>query len=401
MNILYIANADRLYGANRSMLDIIESLQGRHQIYVVAPKEGELTRALRKKKVPYIVLEYYPDIYGAGEKRWDISQIAANLSAIGKIIERIKKYRIDVVHTNSITHVSGALSAFLAGVPHVWHIREMLSAHYDKKFVWPHLLRFLLRRSSCIICISYAVRRYYEEECRGGHVCVLHNGLHCEDYIFDRNGLYFPEKELRILVCGVITEGKHQLEAVRTIHKLKKEGIPASLKIVGMAADRKYYEKIKRYIQKNGLTGQITLLPHQKDLRNIRKNTDIALNCSRNEALGRVTIEGMLGGCLVIGAEDGGTAEIIQDGETGFLYPAGNVGALLSILRKVHQNRQGMIPVIQNGQRYAKAHFNIEEYSKKIECIYEQAIREKRKKHGESTCMGNRKLLQQKKKDNS
>jgi glycosyltransferase involved in cell wall biosynthesis len=45
--------------------------------------------------------------------------------------------------------------------------------------------------------------------------------------------------------------------------------------------------------------------------------------CSKNEALGRVTIEAMSRGTPVIGFDNAGTSEIIKHAYNGFLYKEG------------------------------------------------------------------------------
>ena len=58
------------------------------------------------------------------------------------------------------------------------------------------------------------------------------------------------------------------------------------------------------------------------------------LVCSKMEALGRVTIEGMYYRNLVIGADSGATAELVKDGMTGYLYKSGNIDDLVKNIEK-------------------------------------------------------------------
>ena len=46
----------------------------------------------------------------------------------------------------------------------------------------------------------------------------------------------------------------------------------------------------------------------------------------KGENFGRVTVEAMAAGAVVLGTDAGGTPEIIEDGVTGFLYPPGEEG---------------------------------------------------------------------------
>jgi glycosyltransferase involved in cell wall biosynthesis len=50
------------------------------------------------------------------------------------------------------------------------------------------------------------------------------------------------------------------------------------------------------------------------------------------EPLGQVVQEGMRAGLPVVAADAGGPAEVITPGETGFLFPPGDVGALAETL---------------------------------------------------------------------
>ena len=47
------------------------------------------------------------------------------------------------------------------------------------------------------------------------------------------------------------------------------------------------------------------------------------LMCSRNEAMGRVTVEAMACGLPVIGHASGGTPELVENDVTGLLYTGG------------------------------------------------------------------------------
>ena len=48
--------------------------------------------------------------------------------------------------------------------------------------------------------------------------------------------------------------------------------------------------------------------------------SDIFIMNSKAEGFGRVTVEAMLAGCLVLGRRTGGTLEIIDNAKNGILY---------------------------------------------------------------------------------
>lgn len=75
---------------------------------------------------------------------------------------------------------------------------------------------------------------------------------------------------------------------------------------------------------------QVHWLGHRADVARLLGGLDILISPSRHEGLGRVNIEAMAAGVPVIGTTGTGIAEVVRDGETGFLVPAGDAEALAS-----------------------------------------------------------------------
>lgn len=90
------------------------------------------------------------------------------------------------------------------------------------------------------------------------------------------------------------------------------------------------------------------------------------------EGLGRVTIEGQMAGCLVIGAAAGATTEIVSDGETGLLYELGNPEDLADKLIYAEDHPEMMNQIAIAGQERACQVFNVQHYLEELQNIYEQ-----------------------------
>ena len=68
----------------------------------------------------------------------------------------------------------------------------------------------------------------------------------------------------------------------------------------------------------------------------------IAVVASKSEAFGRVTIEAMLGGLVVVATDAGANSELIDNGKTGYLYPSGDYHKLYECIYKIQENRENM-----------------------------------------------------------
>ena len=91
---------------------------------------------------------------------------------------------------------------------------------------------------------------------------------------------------------------------------------------------------------------------------------------SRNEALGRVTVESMFYGCPVIGKNAGGTLELIKDNETGFLF-ANAQECAEKMLYVVHHD---VTTIIRNAQHFVLSNFTEECYKHKMLKIYQSIL---------------------------
>lgn len=76
----------------------------------------------------------------------------------------------------------------------------------------------------------------------------------------------------------------------------------------------------ERILNEAGLKDRVTYFGYQLKVAEFLKQADIAFTCSKSEAFGRITVEAMMSGCLAVGANCAGTAELIRNGETGLLF---------------------------------------------------------------------------------
>ena len=65
-------------------------------------------------------------------------------------------------------------------------------------------------------------------------------------------------------------------------------------------------------------------------------------------------LEAMAQGRIVIASGVGGHRELIRDGETGFLFPAGDASALAATIESVLQRRDAWEPIRTSARRYVE-----------------------------------------------
>ena len=110
---------------------------------------------------------------------------------------------------------------------------------------------------------------------------------------------------------------------IRNFRRCVDRGCSQRLHIVGAGEES---AAVRRLTGELGLNDQVVLrgdLPHADVLEVMRQCACLVLT-SENEGLPVVILEAMAAGRAVIAANVGGVSEIVVDGETGWLFPAGD-----------------------------------------------------------------------------
>lgn len=369
MKICYVTHQPNLTGANQSLLDMI-SLWNKDEVepLVLLRKKGPIIDELKKRNIKYKVV-FYTTANKSNKHQWkDIFRIIANCFAVIKIKKILKSEKVDIVHNNSIFVGVGMEAAYQLKIPYISHLREF---GWDDQMVT--LLNekrqyYLVDNASCAIAISKAIKEKYEKEIRNVKYVILYNGIDEKKY-YQKHSQLFSENVTKILLAGRISPGKCQIDAIKAAEILINKNIcNFILYIVGGVGDFEYNKKIKEYVIERDIQ-QIKFVDFC-DLKDMRANCDICLICSKKEAMGRVTIEGMMSGCLTIGANSGATPELISDGVNGILYESENPISLSNAIIKAMNEKTKMREIAKNGQTYAVETFSVNKYNEKIKKIY-------------------------------
>ena len=377
MNIMYISNNTSLYGANRSMLDIIRNLNPlKYKAYVLIPAEkGGIYEELEQSGIQFRAIHMYSSVHDTGslnntyERMRKLLKVRDNVIAIKVIMDYITAWNIDIVHTNTAVINLGAIAAFLTKRKHIWHIREReIQYNYTHDCKWLDLL--LMRQSKKIVCIS----KYIKDNFKHSNVTVIYNPIEADRYQIEREN-YFNNDTVNILCCGIICENKGQFVVIKALKELQKRGY-ANIKliIIGGGIDGDYGQQIMRYIDDNKMQDSVEIHPFCNDLTEYRKEADIAVMSSVHEALGRVTVESMFSELALIGAASGATKELIKEGYNGLKYNPDSEYELANKIEYVINHKKEAILMIKNAKEIAIKHFIAKRQIKKIEKIYESVM---------------------------
>ena len=374
MKIAFIANDSLLYGSSKSMINLIVELNKlyKYDIFVILPKKGELESELKKRNIKYKIFRYYSWIYPQKDKKIvkNFVKKCLTIFSIIPLANWLKKNKIDIVHSNNSAVYVGSMASRLSKITHVWHIREFVEEDHHCKFFNKKRAIKEFNKANGIIYISNAVENKYKNLIIKPKSFMIYNGIPIEEY--NNINIANLNNNFKITIVGNVSRTKGHKDAIYAIQELKNRNVNnVELLIVGDGVCKNEYEE---YVRKNDLSDNITFLGFKNDLSEIRKQTHIALVCSKNEAFGRVTVEAMCAKNLVIGSNTGGTFELISNGQTGFLYKEGDYVDLADKIEYAIKNWNKCIQIIENAHEYAINNFNITTCAKKVNKVYEKLL---------------------------
>ena len=125
LRVVFLTHYTELYGANRSLLNLIDGLREYNVVpHVLSPSEGEITEVLRNRDVPVAVLPFRLWVSRLRRPRKVLYRLYKNLLLIPALARQLREWRIDVIYTNSSVVPIGAMLARWMRLPHIWHMRE-------------------------------------------------------------------------------------------------------------------------------------------------------------------------------------------------------------------------------------------------------------------------------------
>lgn len=367
MRIMLVATSpENFSGASKCLIDIAGELIKRgNKVLVLLPRNGAIEKNLQKEDINYIAIHEYESWLSWGRFH-HIKQLLNHFITVPKVKKILREYKIEVVHINAVTGgSSAAVAANKIGIPVVWHLRESLEQGLGVSFFNEKKSIRLISQSAKIIAISDFISKVWEKRLNR-KIKVVYDGIRTDDYIVKKH--YYHVNNPSILILGRIVPKKGQLELAQGIQRIEPTLRP-KVRMAGKIEDPDYYKEIVSFVKRNNLVD----FKYIGELENVREklaNTDIVCVCSDAEGLGRVTIESMLAGCLVIGANTGATPELIHNGINGFLYNKGNYVELSKTIRYSTSNIQNSIEIARFAQKEAIGKFSLENNITQLINIY-------------------------------
>jgi len=266
------------------------------------------------------------------ERHWWLrpESLAMYVKLLVRSLLLLWRYRLKAVHAGRVLPegLVGLAAARLARVP------LLIYAHGEEITGWrkPSKFRakvYAFRRADRIIANSDFSRTelvklgVHPERITlihpGVDVARFRPGLPCDDL---RRSLGLPPERRMILSVGRLSRRKGFDQAIRALARLQEKGLDVAYAVIGIGPDRDYLEGVAREC---GMQSRVHFLGEvaMEDLPRWYCAADLFAMPNRRiggdtEGFGMVFLEAAACGRAVVAGKEGGTADAVLDGVTGF-----------------------------------------------------------------------------------
>jgi alpha-maltose-1-phosphate synthase len=299
----------------------------------------------------------------------------------------------DLVHSHTwYANLAGHLSSLLYGIPHVltahsleplrpWKA-EQLGGGYELSS-WCE--RTAMLAASAVIAVSRGmaadIRACYPDV-RADRVHVIHNGIDARQYrtdpghdVLDRYGID-PDRPAVVFI-GRVTRQKGLPVLLRAAERVDPE---AQLVLcAGQADTAELQAEVSGLVDRlRASRSGVIWLPGmlaKPEVIQILSHARVFVCPSEYEPLGIVNLEAMACGSAVVASDVGGIPEVVADGETGLLVPAGDEAALATAINALIRDPARAAEFGARGRQRAVAEFSWDQIAAQTAELYAELAR--------------------------
>ena len=361
-----------------SGLNTFLSMKGQHEagfdVELACAPGGPLLGLVEKNGIAVHRLKYMV---------WALNPVH-DLLAVPELCRLMRRSGYAVVHThNSKAGFLGRLAARLAGVPVIVHTIHGFAFH-DKEPRWKQALYRALERLAAgwcdkLILISQPLVEWAKKERIGkpSQMVKIYSGVDLDafrkpaDSIALRRSFGLSPDEVIVGEVAKLWEGKGHDVLMQAIASVASRCPKIRLMLIGEGALRSALEQSAKRLS---IAERVIFTGFREDIPALTQLLDIAVLPSLFEGMGRAIIEAQAAGKAVIGSRVGGIPDLIEDGKTGLLVPAGNSEALARAIEQLYHDGELRTRMGLTSQQAVDARFDIRTMNRQILRVYDELL---------------------------
>jgi len=132
--------------------------------------------------------------------------------------------------------------------------------------------------------------------------------------------------------------------------------------------------RLRTKVRREGLADRVFLPGESDNVAELLARCQVFVLASRWEGLPISVLEAMRAGLPVVASDVGGVSEAVTDGETGWLVPPGNPGALAARIRQLAMDPRLRVRMGEAGRKRQAEHFTACQMTDGVAKVYRDLL---------------------------
>jgi glycosyltransferase involved in cell wall biosynthesis len=259
---------------------------------------------------------------------------------------------------------------------------------YRPSWLYARIERFTLRRSDGATVMNEAVRSLLREKGFDRPLELITHGLDLRAYLQPSRGSPGPPRSGKPVVgyLGRLTPQKGVDVLLRAFRRVATRSVPAApeLRIVGEGPERRRLEGLAGQLGIGEAVRFLPAVPHA-EAPSVLAGIDVLVLPSRTvpksrEHFGRVLIEGMAAGCVVIGTDSGAIPEVLAD--AGIVVPEEDDEAMADAIARALEHPAMAEALRTKGRERVRERYTWEAIAARLGAFYRRILSERGRSGG-------------------
>lgn len=299
---------------------------------------------------------------------------------IGTLVRTIRDVNPDLVHSRNWAAIETVLAGKWFGARGVIHSEHGLEADTAIAEPWRRncFRRLAFEAADRVLSVSNQLRDLHAR--RTGfparRITVIHNGVDSERFQPNpplrasiRAELGIAEDQFCIGCVGNLTPVKDYRTALSAAAAFNKACKDWRLLVIGEGAER---GQLEEFVQAHPeWKDRVTFLGLSHRVPELLAAMDVYVSSSVIEGISNSLLEAMASGLPSVASAVGGNPEVVVNGESGLLFPAGDFNRLAEQLLLLRQKPDLRARLSQQARRRVREEFSIDSMVRSYQEVYE------------------------------
>lgn len=308
-------------------------------------------------------------------------------NAYRKIRSILRSFRPQVVHTHSAkAGVLGRLAAWQESVPAIIHTVHGSPFYAGQQIHERVIFKFMERLSACwcdrFISVSDAMTRQMISHGIAplSKFSTIYSGFNIKTFLScselrteNRKKFGFSEDDIVVGKIARLFDHKGHHDVISALSKIVQKSSKVKILFVG---DGTLRTELESRVTRLGLAERCVFvgLLRPDEIPGALSAIDVLVHTSLREGLARAISQAIAAAKPIVAYDLDGTPEVVIDGKTGFLIPAGDIEKLGERILQLSMNNALRSTMGSEGRRLFASQFDHVNMTKAIRSVYERVL---------------------------